>query len=125
MELGGQKGELSRTYYLMSIEFPTGRDIALHLQQEVTLLFYPQQEEERFSPCLAAAQPMRDCHDSASEKPLYFELPVSSNGLFVYNSPSQLPPLLYKRVNSPLRYLACMWFAIVACPEWQIFVASE
>ena len=31
-----------------------------------------------------------------NEKPLHFELPVSSNGLFVYNSPSQLPLLLYK-----------------------------
>ena len=32
---------------------------------------------------LATAQPMRDCHDSANEKPLHFKLPVSSNGHFV------------------------------------------
>ena len=31
-----------------------------------------------------------------NEKPLHFELSVSSKGLFVYNSPSKLPLLLYK-----------------------------
>ena len=37
-----------------------------------------------------------------NEKPLHFELPVSSNGLFVYNSSSQLPLLLHQRVSFPL-----------------------
>ena len=77
--------------------------------------YYGHQEEDRFSPCLATAQPMRDYHYSANEKPLYLELPVSSSRLFVYNSPFQLSLLLYKRVSSPLLYQACMWFTIVSC----------
>lgn len=36
----------------------------------------------RISPCPATAQSMRACHNSANEKPLYLELPCSSNGLF-------------------------------------------
>ena len=62
----------------------------LHVGQEVTLVCYHQQEEEKFSTCLATAEPMRVSHNSAKEKPLYCKLPVSSNGLFVYSSPSQL-----------------------------------
>ena len=66
MELGGQKGELSHMYPSMSD--PIRKRPTLHLWQEVTLLYYSQQEEERFSPCLATARPMRDCHNSANEK---------------------------------------------------------
>ena len=34
---------------------------------------------------------MKDYHELANEKWLYFKLLVSSNGLFVYNSPSNFP----------------------------------
>ena len=82
MVSGGQKQGLSCTYHLTSIQITTGREgRTFHLWQEVTLLYYHQQEEKRFSPPLPTAQPMRDSHNSANEKPLYFELPVSSNGL--------------------------------------------
>lgn len=50
----------------------------------------PQQEEGRFSASPATAQPMRDCYNPANEKPLRINRPVSSSGLFVYNSSSQL-----------------------------------
>lgn len=42
----------------------------------------------RFSPSLATAQPMRDCHRPANGKLLHYELPVSSAGLLVYNGSS-------------------------------------
>lgn len=57
----------------------------------------PKQEAEKIPPCSVAAQPMGDCQDSANEKLLHLELPVFSNGLFVYNSQSQI----YKRVYLP------------------------
>ena len=47
----------------------------------------------------------------ANEKPLHFKLPVSSNGLFVYNMPSQLP-LLHKRTFFPFVLQAFLWFSI-------------
>ena len=58
------------------------------------LLYYPAGRRKNIS-LPGTAQPMRDCHSSASEKPLHFELSISSKGLFVYNSSSQLPLLLY------------------------------
>lgn len=71
----------------------------------MTLLYCHQQEEDRFSFCLAIAQ-TRHCHNLANEKLLYLELPVSSSGLFIYNSPSQLSLLLNR--NFP-------FFAGLAC----------
>lgn len=53
----------------------------------------PQQEEGRFSPPLAMAQPMRDSHNLASEKPRHFELPVSFNRLFITTPPNFSFPL--------------------------------
>lgn len=61
------------------------------LQKENSYHLTTQQEEERISHCQATAQPIRDCHNSASEKPVYFKLPVSSNGLLVYSSSTLLP----------------------------------
>lgn len=98
---------------------PNRKRCTLHLWWEGN------QEEEGFSPYLAAVQPMRGCCNSANEKTQYFELPVSSNGLFVYNSPSQLSLLLYKRVPSPLFNGTCKWFIVVACPELQFFAAHK
>ena len=53
----------------------------------------------RFSSYLVTA-PLRDCHNSANEKLLDFELPVSSKGLLVNNRLSQCPSLLYKSTAS-------------------------
>jgi len=57
----------------------------------------PQKDEEGFSPGSATAQPMRNYHNSASEKPLHSGTSSLLPGLFVCNSPSQLSPYLYKR----------------------------
>lgn len=65
-----------------------GRDTAL----------VPQQEEERILPSTVKTQPVGDFHSSASEKSLHSELSVSSNRLFIYNSPSEV----HKRSSSPL-----------------------
>ena len=62
------------------------KKFALHLQQEEGSYFPTQQEEGRRFPDLATAPLIRGCHNSANEKPIHSELPVSSNGLFVYNS---------------------------------------
>lgn len=52
-------------------------------------------KKKDFSLCLATAQPMRDCPNPVNEKAPYFKLPTSSNGVLVYNSPSQFPLLHY------------------------------
>lgn len=78
----------------------TGRDLPCLSNGEVYYLRTP--ARGRFSPCLATAQPMRDCHSSANEKPPHFALPVSSNQLFVYNSPLSLPFSFMKQESSPL-----------------------
>lgn len=49
---------------------------------------------------------MRDYHNPDNEKPLDFELPVFSSGLFVYNTFSQLPLSSIKESSSP-------WFSIL------------
>ena len=106
-------------HYWMSIPDPNRKRCTLHLHS-TTLL--PQQEEGRFSPHPATAQPMRDCHNSASEKPLHFKLPVSSNGLFVYNSPSQLSfPLLFAPF-SPADHIQLLYVPLHS-PEGMSFIS--
>lgn len=76
MESGGQRGELSGA-----------TTPQLQTQQEETsctrvLLYHPSKRRKVFTPPLATAQPMRDYHCSANEKPLYCKCPVYSSGLF-------------------------------------------
>lgn len=40
---------------------------------------------------MTRTQPVEDCYKSDDEKPPHSELPVSSNGLVVYDSPSEFP----------------------------------
>lgn len=69
---------------------PSGRDLlCIPNRKRPTLL--PQQEEKGFSPYQAIAQPMRDRHISAIEKPLHLDLPVCSNGLSFITTPSNCP----------------------------------
>ena len=85
----------------------------------------PQQEEGRFSPHLATAQLMRDCHNSANEKPLYFKLAVSSNGLSVYNTFSQLPFSSIKEPTSLLFHIFTCGLSQMACPELPFFAIPK
>ena len=62
----------------------------------------PQQEKESFPLPLATAQPVRDCHNWANEKPPYSELPVCSNRLFVCNNLQNFPLSSIKQHCSPL-----------------------
>lgn len=64
------------------------------------------QEEGGSSPHPATTQPMKDYYNSGNEKPLYFKSPVSSNGLFVYNSP---PEILFSSVKE---HYSCTGFTI-------------
>lgn len=86
-----QKGELSRPEHWPSTRIPTDPRTSDRKGQ-----YYQPQEEERFAPCLATVQPRGDCHRSGNEKPLCFQPPVSSKGLFAYNSSSQWPLPCYK-----------------------------
>lgn len=67
---------------------------------------------KRDSSLRLTAQPMGGGHDSANEKPLYLEVPVSSNGLRVYNRPFQgreEPPVLSFRTRVLCRHTAYEW----------------
>ena len=78
MELGGRR---VFTHMLLEVNADTNNKRPfLHPQQEVTLFYY-QEEEERFFPCLATAHSIRDSHNLANENPLYSDLLVSVNTL--------------------------------------------
>ena len=113
LEPRGQTGDFSCTCHLTSVQIPTGRDYLASLAGSD---FTTPARERKISSCLATAQPMRDWYNAANEKPLHFELPVSSNELFVCNSPSQLSFLLCK---FPL--LCFIWFA----PSSPVFLPRE
>ena len=98
MESGGQKGKLSRRYHPMSIPVSIERDLLCSSGRTWHYLTTLCRRKKTFL-YLATAQPMRDCHNSANGKSLYFKFSVSSNGLFPYNSPSQLPLLFYEIVS--------------------------
>lgn len=103
-----QQGELSQTHhshiyrfqqketYLVSL---VGSDttIASRRKKNFPLAWHQLSQWET-----VATQPIQKI--SQYKKSLYFELPVSSNWHFIYNRPSQLLLLLYKRVSSPLLY---------------------
>ena len=74
-----------------------------------TALLHSRREED-FSPYLATTQPMRNCSSPTNEKPLYFGFPISSNGLFVYYSPSLLPLFPYKSKPLALFLWICPCF---------------
>lgn len=80
------------TYFLS----PTGRCF-------YTLVLH---QEGGSSPHPATTQPMKNCYNSANEQPLYFKSPVSSNRLFVYNSPLEI------LLSSIKEHYSCMWFTI-------------
>ena len=63
----GQKGNCSCTYHLTSVQIPTRRDYLASLAGSD---FTTPARERKISPCLATAQPMRDGHNTANEKPL-------------------------------------------------------
>ena len=93
MALGGQQGELSCR------PDPTGeRDLAggyyfIFLAEGVRLSSSPGN-----SP---ANERLSQVHKSANEKPLYFKLPVYSNGFFCLLRHSQFPPSSIKEGSSP------------------------
>ena len=75
------------------------------------------QQEDVFSSTLAGRRKIF-CSPSNSlapvnEKPLHFNLPVSSNGFFLYNSSSQLPLSSLWNVFSPL-FQTCLWICVAS-----------
>ena len=66
---------------------PYRRDLPCRLM----LLYHPSRRKKGFPASPATVQPVRDSHNSANERPGYFELPVYSSGLFVYNHLPNIP----------------------------------
>lgn len=89
------------------------------------LLHYPSRKENGFLLPQGTAPP-RDCHNTASEEPLCWELPVYSNGLFVYNSPPNTTThFLYKTASLSSVQQTSYGFAygfIVVCLSWIIIL---
>lgn len=98
IESGGQQGELSCPFTHRSSQ--TNR-------KRWTLPIYTallsQQEENKLSssPSNSLAKE-KGSPSSANEKLLYFSLSDYSNGLFVYNNPSNSPLSWIKETSSPL-----------------------
>lgn len=98
----------------------------MYLQQKEGYYFITQPEEGRISLRPVTAQPMRDCHMSANEKPQHFELPVSANGLFVYNAPPpQLLLLIYKRMFLSFVLWTYLWFTVGCTSQTAILYCSQ
>lgn len=74
------------------------------------LLYYPSRRKQGFPAFLATAQPMTDSHNSANEKPLYLELLVYSNGLFVYN---RFPNFPFSSIKEPVPLLCSAELSVV------------
>lgn len=88
--------------------FPNRKRCVLHVQQDV---FYSTTlVGGRFSPSPEMAQSVRDCHNPANEKPLHFQCPDSSNGLFVDKQLLPLSPFLCKRKFFSFVLCTCLWF---------------
>ena len=75
---------------------------------------------------------MKDCHNSANEKPLYFRTLNSSNGLFVYYSLPNFHSLALKEFSFTEEGGGgggsdniSMWLAMVADLELQFFADLE
>ena len=97
MESGDQKEELSHhTTHPQSQTPSTGK-----------CLQFPTPSRGRFSLCLATVQPMRNCHNSANEKPPHFKLPSQP---FNCNSSTQLPHVLHKRAFLSFVLHTYLWF---------------
>lgn len=84
--------------YLLSIADPTGRDPPC----KSLLLNYLSRRKKGFLFFLATAQPMRDTHSLANEKPWHFQLPVYTNVFFVIITPPNSHPSSTKEDSSPL-----------------------
>lgn len=109
LELGGPVGGALTPYHSLSFS-PKREETTFLLQQEdIFLLYYSSRKKGGSSPCPTTTQSMIDCYKSANEKPLHFEFPVFSNGLFVYNSPSEPSPLfsIKEHFSSSVSWLAC------------------
>ena len=89
-----------------------------------------QQEQEKLCPAPssaapATAQPMRDRHNSANEKPLRFHLPIYSSELFVFNSFPTSSLFNVKALFSPLFSGCAFGFPVARLSEVAILCYSR
>lgn len=98
---GSARGALL-PYHSLSVPHPSRK----RRTSQVDILYYPSRRKKGSPPPLTprppAAQPVRDCHNSANDSPLCFQLPVYPNGFFVYNSPPNLLLSSVKEHSYPL-----------------------
>lgn len=102
---GGERlaGGALMFYHLSPITDPTGRARQILWRSAF-------RKKKGFPFPLAKPQSMRNCHNSASEKPLYFELPSLLQWALCLSQSSQFPPLLSKRMFFSFVLHTCLWF---------------
>lgn len=108
-------------YYSLSIT-PNRKKHIFHLQQKNVFLLL--QHRMKFLPS-NFFQPMKDCYNSANEKPLYIKLPLSSNEQFVYNSHSEHPLSSIKGCSSPLFFGLVCGLPFDYMPQIEILCCSR
>lgn len=95
--------------------------VQTHVVRASIVLYYCSWRKKKITPNPITAQPMRDSiENGANEKSLYFEISISFNRLFIYNSPSQNYKsgfflLLLWTCGSPLDCMS--WNAILYCSQ--------
>ena len=109
--IGRPEGGALMPHHSMSTALSTRREVPCISNRKKVITLLPAEGRKNFS--LPGNSPASEkLHSSANRKSRYLKLPVSSNGLFVYNSPSQLPFLLYKRMFLSFILWTCLWFDI-------------
>lgn len=91
-------------------------------QKDVFVLLL--QQEAGISPCPGTINPVKDCYNSANEKPLHFKFSVSYNG-FCLQHPHLSTPLSSIKEYPSLLFSELMPCLLLDDPELQFFVVPE
>lgn len=103
---------------------PNRKGCTLHVRRYYFTI--PASLRQAPTPLPSTAQPMRDCRNSTNEEPLYFELLVYANRLFVCKSPSQHLPLTLRKSLSLLGSTDLpMLLPQFACLQLQFFAIPK
>lgn len=99
--------------------WPQGEETYLTTRKESDPTLPSQQEEGKIPPYPVTAPPKRYCSTSANEKSLYFQLSISSHGLFIYKPASKSikdsPLLCFSGLPCGLSLGQIFWITILGC----------
>lgn len=115
----------------MELRIPEGRALMHYLSLPVadpagrSLLYMPQKKEERFSPCPATAQPMRNYHIQPMRSCYYPALLLCSSELLFEAGPPNFLPSSIKACFSPFFSRLAYDSPYFACPELQLVCCSQ